>query len=65
MPLTCWSCIERSCTARFAARTWSASEPSFARNIVSIVSSARLEATSPPRCPPMPSAIAYRGASMR
>ena len=65
MPRTFWSATERSYTARFASRTWSASVPSPSRNIASTVSSARLDATSPPRCPPMPSATAYSGASTR
>ena len=65
MPETLRSFCERSNTARLASATCSASEPSWRSNIPWTVSSARLDATSPPRCPPIPSATAYRGSSTR
>ena len=65
IPETLRSFCERSKTARFASTTWSARDPSLRSNIPWTVSSARLDATSPPRCPPIPSATAYSGATTR
>jgi hypothetical protein len=60
MPVRSWRSLARRCTAELAVWTASRSESTLGWSVAARTndSTASAEATSPPRCPPMPSATA-------